>query len=258
MRLALGALVLIAGQASAAADPAKYIRAELIAESAAPRPGSTTLIGIRLTPRPGWHGYWSNPGESGFAPTVRWTGPKGVTVGPLLHPAPTLLKVGGMSSFVHDGPHVLLARMAVPRSLKPGTRMPLIAALDWAACTVTQCVPLRATLRLDLVAGAGSAGANAAALRAAGRKLPRSALDGRISVAGKFVQLTLPRSLRLDSRRTRFFPDTNEALDAAAGRSAIRAGTIVISAPRRGPAPRTINGVVSDGRSAYRLAFIRR
>lgn len=257
MRPAL-ALLLAFASPSAAADPAKYIRAELIAESMTPRPGGTMIVGIRMMPRPGWHGYWSNPGDSGFAPSVRWAAPPGVKFGPLLHPAPTLLKVSGMSSFVHEGPHVLLARMTVPRSIARGTAIPVTAALNWAACTATQCVPLRATLRLSLRAGDGAPGADAAAARAAARKLPRAAPNGRMAVAGPTLRLLLPASLRLDPRRTRFFPDANGVIDAAASRAAMKGGTIVISAPRRGAVPGKISGVVSDGRSAYRLTFVRK
>lgn len=250
-------LLIVAGPAAAAADPAKYVRAELIAASSAPRPGSTILVGIRMNPRPGWHGYWSNPGESGFAPTVRWSAPSGVTFGPLVHPAPTLLKVSGMSSFVHEGPHVLLTRMTLPRTIPRGARIPVRAALNWAACSPTQCVPLRATLKLDLVAGSGAPGPGAAALLAASRKLPRAAPNGRIIADSKFVRLRLPGSLRLDPRRTRFFPDASGAFDTPAARVSRNGSSIVISAPKRGPAPRSIGGVVSDGRSAYRLKFVR-
>lgn len=257
IRSALAASALIAGPASAAADPAKYIRAELIAETIAPGPGSGSLIGIRMTPRSGWHGYWSNAGDSGFAPSVRWTAPKGVTFGPLLHPAPSLLTVSGLTSFVHDGPHVLVARVTVPRSVQPGTKLPISAAVRWAACTATQCVPLRATLKLALTVGDGAPGNDARELRAAVRKLPRAAPVGRMIVGDKFLRLKLPRSLRLDPRRTRFFPDTNGALDVAATRSAQSGGAIVLSAPRRGAVPRTLSGVVGDGRSAYRLTFVR-
>lgn len=250
-------IVAAAAPAAAAADPAKYIGAELIAASAAPRPGSTILIGIRMSPRPGWHGYWSNPGESGFAPTARWAAPAGVTFGPLVHPAPTLLNVGGLASFVHDGPHVLLARMTVPRTIPRGGRIPVKAALNWAACSPTQCVPLRATLKLDLVAGNGAPGSGAAALVAASRKLPRAGPNGRIAADSKFLRLRLPGSLRLDPRRTRFFPDASGAFDTAAGSASRNGRELVISAPRRGPVPRAIGGVVSDGRSAYRLKFVR-
>ena len=102
--------LLAAAVASAAADPTRYMPAELIAGTLDPAPGRTILVGIRMTPRPGWHGYWSNPGDSGIATTVRWSAPGGESFGPLLHPAPSLLSAGGVDSYVHEGEHILLSR----------------------------------------------------------------------------------------------------------------------------------------------------
>lgn len=257
MRVALVLLVLAAGPATSAANPAKYIRADLIAASAAPRAGSTILVGIRMTPRPGWHGYWSNPGESGFAPSVRWSAPHGVSFGPLLHPAPTLLKVSGLTSFVHESSHVLVVRMTLPRTFARGRRMPVSAAVNWAACSATQCVPLRATLKLNLTVGGGAPSAQSSALQRAARQLPRAAPTGKLAVDGRSIRLRLPTSVRLDPRRTRFFPSSNGSFDTVAGIAATSGRALVISAPLRGPYPRSLSGVVSDGRSAYRLTFVR-
>ena len=49
----------------------RYIDVELIADSVQPRPGHAALIGFRMVPEPGWHSYWSNPGEAGFPTTVK-------------------------------------------------------------------------------------------------------------------------------------------------------------------------------------------
>lgn len=237
--------------AAAQADPARYMDATLLAESGLPEPGSTILVGFRFTPRPGWHGYWSNPGDSGIAPTVRWTAPKGVTFGPLLHPAPTLISADGISSFVHEGPHVLLSRMSVDRSIASGTPIPVTADLSWAACTATQCVPLRATLTLQLVAGDGERGPAASALDAAARKLPRAVTGGTLVVDGNRLHLQLPESLSPNASTTRFFPDESGHFDAAAQAAAKR----MISVAMKGEALGSLSGVVSDGRRSYRLTF---
>lgn len=254
--LALFLLALVAGvRASAAADPARYMTAELLVESPAPKPGSTVLVGFRMTPRPGWHGYWSNPGDSGIAPSVVWEAPAGIRLGPLMHPAPTLLTADGISSFVHAGPHVLLSRMTIPRSLAKGTPIPLKAKLSWAACTATQCVPLHATFAVDLVAGSGVEGPDALALKAAAQKLPRSAAPGKFSADGKNLRLLLPAALGLDVRRTRFFPDDSDSFAAASQRATEADGGIQISgSSARGPHG-SVSGVVSDGNNAYRLEF---
>ena len=258
MKLALAALPLIAlGGASFAADPARYMTAELIAASQTPAPGESILIGIRMTPRPGWHGYWSNPGDSGIAPTVRWSAPKGVTFGPLLHPAPTLLMADGISSFVHEGRHVLLSRLTVARSVAPGTAIPITAALSWAACTATQCVPLHATLSLQLTAGDGAKGPDARELNAAASKLPRRAPGGSFIKEGRSLRLLVPAALKLDPATAHFFADEAGVFHTAAA-SAERIGdTLRIIAPAPENVPQSMSGVLSDGHNAYRLSFDR-
>lgn len=261
MRLAfaLGVLALSASvPASAAADPERYMPVRLIAESQAPKPGSTILIGFRMTPKPGWHGYWSNPGDSGIAPSVSWSSPAGVTFGPLKHPAPTLITAGGISSYVHEGEHILLSRMTVPRTIASGTPIPIVADLSWAACTASQCVPLHAKLTLDLKAGDGSASENRAALHAAAERLPRSAPDGAFVENGKSLRLVLPRSLSLQPARTHFFAEQPGAFDTAAARSQLSDGSFVLTASAGAAVPDRMTGVVTDGRNAYRLTLVRK
>jgi DsbC/DsbD-like thiol-disulfide interchange protein len=255
-RLALFVLVLLAPAiASAAADPARYMPAELIAETLEPAPGSTVLVGIRMTPRAGWHGYWSNPGDSGIATTVRWSAPGGVSFGPLLHPAPSLLSEEGIDSYVHEGDHILLARMSMPESLPEGTAIPLVADLSWAACTATQCVPLRARLRLQLTAGEGAKGAEWASLDRAADKLPRAASGGSFVRDGNSIRLLLPGSLRLRAQTTRFFAEQPGAFDTASGQVEQSNGALVISGLGTAAAGQPISGVVTDGRAAYRLTL---
>jgi len=258
IRLLLAVLLAGAATVSPAADPARYMTAELIAESPAPAPGRAILVGIRMKPKPGWHGYWSNPGDAGFATTVRWAAPLGVKFGPLEHPAPVLLTADGISSYVHEGEHVLLSRMTLPRSFAPGTPVPIEARLNWAACTATMCVPLQATLTLDLTVGDGGKGPDAQALRTAQAKLPRGAPPGTYSSEGRTVRLKLRDTLRLDPRRARFFPDDNDVFETAAGRAEMSSEGIFITGPSSGKLTGTITGVVTDGRVAYRVSLKRK
>lgn len=246
----------IGGAPAVAADPSRYMTAELVAETPGPAPGSTILVGIRMVPKPGWHGYWSTPGDIGIAPTVSWTAPEGVSFGPLLHPAPTLLTANGLSSFVHDGPHVLLSRMRVSSSVARGTAMPISADLRWAACTATQCVPLHATLTLQLTAGVGSKGEHSAELHAAVRKLPRAAEPGAFVRDGKSIRLLVPAALKLDPRTTRFYPAESGVFDTASARSELRAGTLTISASAKGGGLAPIHGVLSDGKTSHEMTFV--
>jgi DsbC/DsbD-like thiol-disulfide interchange protein len=252
--LALG-LAAVASDAHAAADPGRYMSAVLIAESLDPEPGSTVLVGIQMRPRPGWHGYWSNPGDSGIPPNVRWIAPEGISLGPLMHPAPTLLTADGISSFVHEGAHLLLSKLSVRRTVAAGTAIPVKAELNWAACTATQCVPLRTTLSLELTAGSGAKAPGAAVLRAAEHRLPKRSADGTFFDDGKRRRLILPASVRLNPEKVRFFPDSNENFSTAQGEVVKEQGKLAIVGPSAG-AVKSISGVVRDNSRAWRISFL--
>ena len=231
-----------------------HIDVKLIAESIAPRAGHTQFVGFQMTPQPGWHGYWSNPGEVGLAPAVKWTAPEGVRFGPLQHPAPTLLEVQGMTSFVHAGPHVLISRMTLDRDLQPGTALPITAKISWAACSDKLCVSERATLTVQMTIGAGASSADAVTLHRALAAEPKAASAGSFQTNNGKLILQLPRGAELDARHARFFPDENGVFDTADAR-VISALPLRIEGPVRGPVPARISGVVSGGSAAFRLSF---
>lgn len=254
--LAISALASVSPIATPAARP-HFIVAKLLTASDQPKAGETILVGLEMIPRPGWHGYWSNPGESGLAPVVKWTAPAGVHFGPLEHPAPTLLRVMGMTSYVHAGPHILLARMTLDRNLRAGTVLPITADATWAACSDRLCVPEKARLSLRLTVGNGSPSPQAAQLRTAFAREPRQLKRGSFSARGGRIVLRLPPSAHLQAGRARFFPDRNGYWDPVEART-IPGTPLTLVSPARGKVPKVIAGVVSDGASAYRLSFVAR
>lgn len=234
---------------------AHHISVELIAESTAPEPGHSVLIGLQMRPQPGWHGYWSNPGQDGLAPVVKWTAPPGVHFGPLHHPAPSLLKVQGVTSYVHTGPYVLISRMTLSGNVPSGTVLPISADASWAACSDDLCVPERATLSLQMVAGNGELSDQAVTIRRASSAEPKVAGPGAFEVKNGKLVLQLPASAEVNSRAL-FFPDENGWTDPAEAR--VLSGLPVrITMPVKGPIPDRVTGVVSDGSAAYRVTFRR-
>ncbi len=233
---------------------AHFIDVKLVAASTAPKAGQTVLVGFEMVPKHGWHGYWSNPGESGLAPVVKWTAPRGVHFGPLEHPAPTLMSVMGITSYVHAGPHVLLVRMRVDRNLAKGTVLPVIADVAWAACSDKLCVPEKARLSLRMSVGDGSTSAQAEALRRALAHMPQHVKPGSFSARDRQIILRLPQPARLRPKLTRFFPDKNGYWDPLKAR-VVAGSPLTLVSPTGSEIPKVITGVVSDGSSAYRLGF---
>ena len=238
----------------AAPQPSRYMDVALVADTLTPRPGRSMLIGLKMTPQPGWHGYWSNAGDSGLPPVVRWSAPKGVSIGPLGHPAPTLLRVSGLTSYVHAGTHFLIARVAIDRAVPLGTLLPITANMNFAVCSDRLCVPQRATLTISLVAGDAKSSSDALVLRRALAKQPIALAPGLFDVQERRLTLQLPGRARLDRAETRFFPDENGFFDASKAR-VLPTEPARITSPVLSDPPKEITGVVSDGSAAFRVIF---
>ena len=74
--------------APATAQAARGIEPQLVAEGSAP-PGGEVELAIEMRTRPGWHGYWLNPGDAGLPMAVQWQLPAGYSVGPPRKPCAT-------------------------------------------------------------------------------------------------------------------------------------------------------------------------
>ncbi len=241
--------------AAASAQPASRVAVTLHAGSADPAPGKTTMLAIRFAPDPGWHGYWSNPGDSGLPPSVKWEVPTGVRIGALQHPAPEVLRVAGMTSFVHGGQHVLLAPMQVPASFRAGDPLPVKGKFAFLICSDSLCVPQTASVQLNLTVGKGatdpaSRGLIASARRAQPQPLPTV---GEFTAVGRVVQLLVPATARLDPARATFFPN-GEGVFERSDAERLPDGAIRISGSMAN-APASLSGIVSDGRRAVQLRF---
>ena len=174
LRFMLMTALLVLGLAARPADAAEpHIRPQLLSESATPAAGRTVTLAIVMTPEPGWHGYWKNPGDAGTETTIDWTLPAGARVGPLRYPLPRRLIVYGIMNHVHEGPFALLTDLEIPAGRARGTPLPIRARINWLACTDKICMPEKAELAMDLVVGDGAIDPRAARRFAAFRaKLP--------------------------------------------------------------------------------------
>lgn len=250
---------LLLAPTSVSAQAAQHITATLHAETSTPRPGATTRVAIRMTPQSGWHGYWINPGDSGLSVEADWQAPDGVQMGPLRHPAPTLLELAGLASYVHKGAFTLMADMRVPANVAAGTAIPLRANLSWLACSDTLCVPERSALDLQMVVGNGTPDPGLRALfRSADAAMPVPGdRNVRIERAADHWQFTVTGTSGLNRADARLFPSESGWFDASTSQNVRRdaAGDLTISVPASAAAPQPdFTGVVSDGRSSVSIA----
>ena len=181
------------GSAGAAPMKADHLGVELIAESNALVPGQRSWIGVQLRHEPHWHTYWINPGDSGLPTKIKWQLPDGVTAGDIAWPAPQRFEVGGLYNFGYAGDVVLPVPLQVGANVKPGTTAHLSADVRWLVCR-EQCIPGKATLRLDLPVAADAAPNPRwrKAFAAAHAAQPvASAWNGNASLSGDRVEVSL-------------------------------------------------------------------
>lgn len=247
---------------------APHIAARLAAESAAPAPGQGSSIAFDMTPEAGWHGYWENPGDAGLGMTVKWTLPKGVTIGALRYPVPETLTIAGLMNHVYEGPYAVLAPLTIAPDVPAGTRLPIRVRADWLACTDKICVPEGADLSLDLVAGSGEVqpadrarfdqwrqrlprplGAQASYARSDGTlriaiPFPADAVLGQahfFPLAEGFAQYAAPQKIRREGDRLLIETQAGEDFKGGPAQGVLRTGDhvgfLVTAAPGEVPAP---------------------
>jgi hypothetical protein len=66
-------------------------------------PDGRAALLVNFTVQPGWHMYWTNPGDSGGPPVAKATLPDGWKLGTPIWPRPTVLKHDDEVLFVHEG-----------------------------------------------------------------------------------------------------------------------------------------------------------
>ena len=225
----LGTLAFAQAAPSQAPQP-RHVATELLAETDRPAAGSTVALAIRMTPEPGWHGYWKNPGDSGAEPSVRWTLPPGATASALEYPVPGRLMVGGLMNYVYERPYALLLKLKVPHGLAPGTALPIRGRLDHLVCTKEVCVPERADLALDLSVGdPGISPGRRTAFDAFRQALPRPlSAEAWFETSGDRLRLAVPLPASTAAPDPYFFPLTDSAIAHAAEQQITRKGDLLI------------------------------
>ena len=212
-------LFVSAAVTAASVGGTENVRASLIVETAGLKPGATTLAGLRLEMRDGWHSYWLNPGDSGMETTIEWVLPPGVSAGVIQWPTPERIPVGPLVNYGYGREATLLVPLTVDRSVATGQIVSLVAKASWLACADV-CIPEEATLTLDLpIADAPAASTEGPRFVAARAALPvASPWSATVVRSGDKFRLALAAP-GLDPKQitdAHFFPTLNGAIQAAA------------------------------------------
>jgi thiol:disulfide interchange protein DsbD len=190
----------------------RLVGVRLYAEHQRVAPGGDTWLAVAFSPRPGWHIYWRNPGDSGAPPSIAWSLPQGVTVGASSWPVPERIVSGGIATFVYSRPATLLVPLHVSYAVMTGRNITVAAHFSWLVCAHV-CVPGRGHARLiiDNVAQSaiGTTAGTTALFAAARAALPVPAPPGAtLTEDARTITVSVPSSAFKDQRVTgaTFFP----------------------------------------------------
>ena len=147
----------LCGAAPRAAAQTTHIAAELVAERGSAAAGQTIQLGVSMKPDKGWHGYWLNGGDAGFAMQFKWALPIGAKVGEPRYPVPQTLLINGLMNHVYEQDYALLVPFTLPANAREGDTLAISAEADWLACTEEICVPEHGRLAATVRVGAPSA-----------------------------------------------------------------------------------------------------
>ncbi|MDQ3245622.1 MAG: thioredoxin family protein [Pseudomonadota bacterium] len=226
---------------------ARGIEPELVAEGRAV-PGGEVELAIHMRPRPGWHGYWLNPGDAGLPMQVEWQLPPGFSVAALRYPVPTRLTIAGLMNYVFEGNYAVLTRLKVPAGATG--MIPIRASASWLACTDKICVPEEGEFALDLPTG-GLAPMDAR-FNEWRRALPRLLVTpGKFEIVGDRLRVAVPLPRDVSLNQPYLFPAVDGGVDYAGEQIFRRSGDqLIAELPREGDAPSRFAGLLAlgDGR----------
>jgi len=150
--VALTAALAGVARAQESRDSGPRVAANLVSESRNIVPGRPLHLGLLQQIQPGWHAYWSNPGESGLPTTIDWSLPPEFKAGPILWPTPERFTYGPVVGYGYREQVLLPVIVEVPADLRPGASVTLSAHVSWLACSEI-CVPEEADLSILLSVG---------------------------------------------------------------------------------------------------------
>jgi DsbC/DsbD-like thiol-disulfide interchange protein/cytochrome c biogenesis protein CcdA len=239
----------------AAPAQGKHMAAELAAEAPA-QPGKTLTLALHFTPQPGWHGYWSNPGDAGLGMRLEWQLPAGWKAGEPLYPVPQKLLVAGLMNHVYEGDYAVLVPVTIPASASVGAIEPIAVKGQWLVCTREICVPEDGELTLRV----GSQTPRDPRFDAWRAALP-PLLDrpARFELTADRLRIAVPLPESYQVRDPHVFVRNEQLVDYAAVQTFMREGDLLVAEiPRKGLAKSasSVSGILKLDDAGNGITFV--
>lgn len=135
-------------------QPFPHARARIIARYADFDAEGAVWLGLDIRLEPGWHTYWSNPGDSGLAPSVTLANQTDAfTLGELNYPVPKRIDVEHLSTFGYEESVLYRFQLKTAQPKADSVRRPesikIRFDVSFLVCKV-ECLPALGSLDLEL------------------------------------------------------------------------------------------------------------
>jgi thiol:disulfide interchange protein DsbD len=230
----------------------------LAAEAEGLAPGGRLDLVFAQSLKPGWHVYWSNPGDSGLPLAFDWTLPDGFIAGPIEYPAPERIPLPPLVNYGHVGDPVFRTSLAAPADARAGDVVTVALRAQWLICADV-CVPETGEFRLAIpIVDAPQLNANWRAVGDASRAAAPQQFSGEatFSQTGDRIFLSLDPA---PAEGGYFFAREEGLIEPSGAQIAkIVSGRLILAALVRdgadGSAPPSLSGVFQgDGATAALL-----
>jgi DsbC/DsbD-like thiol-disulfide interchange protein len=216
----LGAAIACAAPLCAAPTaPVPHGTVTLLAENASLSPQHETWFGLHFALEPGWHTYWTNPGDAGTAPKLTWKLPAGFQAGPISWPAPERLPVSKLMDFGYEKDVTLLVPIRGAATAQTAASAEVSVQVSIVVCK-DLCIPGKAQLSLMLPVRADAAApsmGSSAIFAAARNRLPKPLPAGwLVRVTDSKTEFVLNAETGKQSAHAFFFPLEENQIDNVA------------------------------------------
>ena len=224
-----------------AAAQQQRMAAELLAEGPG-MPGETIELALHFTPEPGWHGYWSNPGDAGQGMVLDWDLPAGWEAGEPDYPVPETFVLQGFMNHVYEHEYAVLVPVTIPADAAASGAVPVAVDARWLVCSDVLCVSesgrLETLVRMD---GGGARDARFDGWRAAIPPLIDSVAS--MERTNSALRLAIPLPASLDIAEPHVFLETEGVVDYNATQQFWRDGDRLIAEIPLGRSPTDTDSV---------------
>ena len=178
------------------AEPIKtmYSEVELISEyESISSENEDFYLGVQLTPNPGWHAYWINPGDAGKEPRAKWNFPSDEwQASEFSFPPPHVIPYDTLITYGYNEGILLLSRVSNLGDLAGLDTANIAVDLSWVVCDDEICVPERTRLNTALPIVSGDPGDANPLFETARDSFPTQAdWDSRFAISEDLVEFRL-------------------------------------------------------------------